>query len=322
MKRYLTITIDVEPDSSKNWKYSDPLNFRGVHEGIGERLHPLFEKYGVVPTYLINNVVLEDESSTNFFKQLNGRFELGTHLHPEFIEPEKKFDNYAGKSGRANCCFYPPQIEAAKIASITSLFQKNFGYNPVSFRAGRFSAGANTIRSLASLGYKVDTSVTPHICWDDSTREKAVDFTKALEQPYFINEHSIVKEDANGKILQVPVTIGLVKRNTAKEFLSSAAGFRHRFRNYKPMWLRPYYSSASQMKKIVELFSEKYAENGQVVFNMMFHNVEVMPGLNPYTSSENECENYLDQLKAFFSYCNENLIEGCRLSEIYDVCKK
>ena len=97
MNRYVVITIDVEPDCSPDWRYSNPLTFGGVHEGIGKILQPLFNKYSFTPTYLINNVVLEDNDSISTFKNLQGKFELGTHLHPEFIEPQKTEFDYAGK---------------------------------------------------------------------------------------------------------------------------------------------------------------------------------------------------------------------------------
>src|SRR5262249_12341899 len=125
MEKFLVITIDVEPDCTSNWQYSDPLTFNGVSEGIKSRLQPLFNQFEIKPTYLINNVVLEDAGSVNVFKNLSGKFELGTHLHPEFIEPQKQFDNYAGKKGAANCCFYEPSIESGKIKSITDLFISN-----------------------------------------------------------------------------------------------------------------------------------------------------------------------------------------------------
>jgi hypothetical protein len=105
MNKYLVITIDVEPDCSSTWKYSNPLTFNGVKEGIAKRLQPLFNKYKACPTYLINNVVMEDEQSVRVFLDLQGNFELGTHLHSEFIQPEKIFVDYAGKKGEANQCF-------------------------------------------------------------------------------------------------------------------------------------------------------------------------------------------------------------------------
>ena len=322
MKKFLVITIDVEPDCSPNWHYSDPLRFDGVSKGIGKLLQPLFNEYGFVPTYLINNVVLEDQRSVDVLRQLSGKFELGTHLHPEFITPQKKYDNYAGKKAVANCCFYPPEIEYEKIKNVSQLFENNFGYKPLSFRAGRYSAGSNTIKSLARLGYRVDTSVTPHISWSDKTRERPVDCLDAPEQPYLIDEENITKENINGNLLQVPISISLKNRNFFKEILVSGGGLRHRIRKHKAFWLRPYYSTTPQLISIGKQFLSAYQDREAVVLNMMFHNVEVLPGLSPYTISENDCKKYLNQLRDFFGFCRQENIQGTALSDLYNVFKK
>lgn len=318
MKIFLVVTIDVEPDCSPNWRYSSPLRFEGVKKGIPERLQPLFNKYGIAPTYLINNVVLEDEESCNIFRQLNGNFELGTHLHPEFISPMKLFNDYAGRKGEANCCFLPPEIEFEKIENITRLFSARFGYMPVSFRAGRFSAGSNTILSLGRLGYKVDTSVTPHVKWADKTRELPVDFTNAREQPYFIREGSVLDQSDAGTILQVPVSIILKKTSLIKELKRTYLGTRHPVSSYRPVWLRPAFSTTKELIEVAERYRILYASEKQVVLNMMFHNVEVMPGLSPYSITEKDCATYLKQLEDFFSYCAINSIQGITLRDVYE----
>ncbi len=320
MKKFLTISIDVEPDCSADWSYSNPLQFRGMQEGIGKILHPIFQQYNMVPTYLLNNVVIEDQDSVSFLKDLPGDFELGTHLHPEFIEPDKKFYDYAGKSARMNCCFYPQDIERQKLINITRLFESSFGYKPTSFRAGRFSAGPNTISCLKELGYKVDTSVTPHVKWKDKTREMPVDFREGFEQPYFIKEGTIIDEaeEKNG-ILQVPVSICLLKRNPLKELLYSGFGARRKINWNRRIWLRPAFSSLIDMKRLVDQYSKKYADREAIVFNIMFHNVEVLPGLSPYTLTQKSCNEYIDVLKGFFSFCNQKGISGIRLSDTYQL---
>jgi hypothetical protein len=40
------VTIDCECDKGQAWRTRRPLAFRGVHDGIGARLHPLFERSG------------------------------------------------------------------------------------------------------------------------------------------------------------------------------------------------------------------------------------------------------------------------------------
>ena len=46
-------------------------------------------------------------------------------------------------------------------------FRTAFGRPPRSFRAGRFGIGENTVPILDSLGYAVESSVTPHVDWSD-----------------------------------------------------------------------------------------------------------------------------------------------------------
>jgi len=319
MKRYLVITIDVEPDCTPSWRYSSPLTFTGVSEGIKNRLQPLFNKYQVAPTYLINNVVLEDDQSCKILASLEGKYELGTHLHPEFIEPQKTVFDYAGKKGEANCCFLAPEIEFEKINSITRLFEQRFNYRPVSFRAGRFSAGSNTIDSLSRLNYKVDTSVTPNVNWNDRTREKPVDYSDFPEQPYFMKAGTINDEDVTGSILQVPVSITERRTSIVSELKRTYFGLRHKIKPVRAVWLRPVFSSFNNFVNIVTEFEDRYKVNEMIVYNMMFHNVEVMPGLSPYTTTEDECRRYLGDLERFFIFCKQNNITGITLNDVYNL---
>ncbi|MHA4842643.1 polysaccharide deacetylase family protein [Flavitalea antarctica] len=320
MKKFLTISIDVEPDCSRDWTYSNPLTFRGVHEGIGKILHPLFQRHKIKPTYLMNNVVMEDPDSVTLMKSLKGELEIGTHLHPEFIEPQKQFFDYAGKTARRNCCFYSPEIETAKLANISRLFESRFGYSPTSFRAGRFSAGPNTVKSLLDLGYKVDTSVTPHINWCDPTREYPVDFTGALEQPYFIEGGTILCEsDKKQGLLQVPVTIGMLRKSRLQHLATSGIGVFRKAQRNKRCWLRPAYSRFADMKELVTQYSHNYGDREVIVFNMMFHNIEVIPGLSPYTLTKRDCDKYINTLELFFDYCNVQNIRSVGLTDIHSI---
>jgi len=322
MKKYLVITIDVEPDCTSTWQYSDPLTFTGVSEGIGQILQPLFNRYHITPTYLVNNVVLEDENSVKALRQLSGKYELGTHLHPEFILPDRKYENYAGRKGVANSCFYPPAIEFEKIRNITRLFERSLGHKPTAFRAGRYSAGLNTMQSLRQLGYLVDTSVTPHICWNDESREKPVDFRLAPEQPYFLHRESLVGEDESENLLEVPITIMTKPRNIFREFIVGVGGWRHPLRKQKAFWLRPYYSTTPQLLEIARRFISLNQKRDFAVLNMMFHNVEVMPGLSPYSHTIKDCREYLQQLEDFFIFCGQEEVQSIAISDLYHVFKK
>ncbi len=301
--KYVVVTIDVEPDCTPSWRYSSPLTFDGVRVGVVDRLQPLFARWGILPTYLINNVVLEDAASVEVFRSLSGTCELGTHLHCEFIGPDRKHSDYAGMKGEANQCFLDPEVELGKMRSITALFRKSFGFDPISFRAGRFSAGPNTIRCLAELGYKVDTSVTPHVNWDDPTRERPVDYRKAAEQPYFVKSGSYLEPDPDGTVLEVPVSITV----------------RRKWLRRRELWLRPAFASLQEMMLVMRRYSQEYRENKHVVLNMMFHNVEVLPKLSPYTQTEQDVRGYLDTLAGFFKFCRDNGFQSVPLGRLHDI---
>lgn len=303
MKSFFLITIDVEPDCSSTWHYSNPLTFEGVTHGLKNILQPLFDKYDTCPTYLINNVVLEDQRSIDTFIHLKGRYELGTHLHAEFIEPEKEYDNYAGQKGEANQCFLDPRVEFEKMKNITALFKSNFGYNPTSFRAGRFSAGVNTISCLEKLGYKADTSVTPHIVWKDKTREGVVDYSHAQNQPYFIKSGSYL-EKGKGSILEIPVSIIKTKNWRLQS---------------KNLWLRPFLSSYQDFVRVIKTSRRQHEIEDFQVFNMMFHNVEILPGLSRYCQTKRQCNSYLKSLEKFLIYCKKNNIVSMGMSDIADI---
>jgi hypothetical protein len=302
--RYFAITIDVEPDCTPSWHYSNPLTFEGIQIGIKERLQPLFNRYKVLPTYLINNVVMEDEKNVDTFLHLEGEFELGTHLHPEFIEPDKVYCKYDGIKAEANQCFLPPAIELAKMENITNRFIKCFGRRPLSFRAGRFSAGTNTISSLQKLGYKIDTSITPHINWADLSRQMPVDYTYAPEQPFFIGGDEKLKPAAESRILEIPVSI---RKKRVKLFRT------------QNIWLRPFHCLNGEIKKTAEYLLRKYKSNKVVVLNMMFHNIELVPGKSPYTQTQEQCSQFLELVEEFIVFCCDNNIKSSNLSGLYDV---
>lgn len=306
MKIFFTVTIDVEPDASVNWHYTNPISFTGVSKGIGEILHPLFLKYGIVPTYLINNVVLEDKESVDVFKSLKGNFELAPHLHPEFIEPQKEVHDYSGAIGKALCCGYSPEIEFEKIKTITNLFTEKFNIKPTSFRAGRFSVHANTIKSLQTLGYKVDTSITPNVNWKFWKDEKPLlDFSKLPNQPYFFKPESLTPGKTNEGILEVPISIVSMINFSRLNFL-------------KPVWLRPTYSSLKEMTAVYEQLLKETKNAPYLVLNMMFHNVEIMPGINPYTHNKEQADAFLKKMEHFFTMCNKKKITPVRLSDLYE----
>jgi len=293
----VTISIDTECDHDVNWVRSKPLAFESITEGVPNRLQPAFDEVGAVPTYLLTVEVMEDADSVTALQNLQGDFEYGTHLHAAFIEPEKKFYDYAGVDSPDFQCSYAPDVEYKKLENLTTLFTEKFGYKPTSFRAGRYGASADSINSLERLGYKVDTSVTPHIRWTEPNA--VVDFRKAPEQPYFPAAGKIAQAGAytGGRILEAPVTV--------KPRL---------FRD--PRWFRPWFASVDQMKEIFRYQLNKHAHRSVLSINMMFHSMEIIEKASPYPQTPDDVKRFIDDMQNGLRWCGE---EGARFAGLSDL---
>ena len=283
-KIYLLVTIDTECDHDPHWVRSKPLRFESINIGLPQRLQPVFQSTGAIPTYLLTVEVMEDPSCVQTLRSLGGAHEFGTHLHSAFIEPEKKYLDYAGVDSPDFQCHCRPEIEFRKLENLTNLFVACFGRHPKSFRAGRYGAGANTIDALSQLGYALDTSVTPYIRWEHADGD--VDYRHAPEQPYYPEPGTLTRPatDMGGAILEIPVSM------------------RPRLLR-GPRWLRPWFTSVEEMKKIVRYQLRRHRDRLTIVLNMMFHSMEVIPKASPYPQTESEVQRFLADLAAVLDWC-------------------
>ncbi len=299
-KIQVTVSIDTECDHDPNWVRANPLTFESITEGVPNRLQPAFDSVGAVPTYLLTVEVMEDKDSVDALRDLKGNYEFGTHLHAAFIEPEKKFHDYAGVDSPDFQCSYAEDIEYQKLANLSNLFESCFAYRPTSFRAGRYGANHASLNNLEKLGYKVDTSVTPHIRWSEPNA--TVDFRKAPEQPYFPakNEIVIAAPYTHGRILEAPVTVmpRLIRRT--------------------PLWFRPWFASVDQMKKIFHYQLKKHPDREVLNINMMFHSMEVIEKASPYPQNPADVQRFLDDMVAGLDWCKQEGAEFCGLSDLHE----
>jgi len=121
-KVIVTISIDTECDHDVNWARSNPLTFHSINRGMPELLQPVFSDVGAIPTYLVTVELLEDDECVHTLNTLGGEYELGTHLHAGFIEPQKRHQSYAGVACTDFQCHYPEDIEYEKLKNLTDLF--------------------------------------------------------------------------------------------------------------------------------------------------------------------------------------------------------
>jgi len=304
--KYFVVSIDTERDHGPGWRPTHPAEFRSILKAIPEVFQPLCERFGVKPTYLLTTEVIAESSCQKVLKSLVGRAELGTHLHME----TSLLNDFAAEPGRRNSYFSglcQEQDERRALEKITNLFLDVFGSRPLSFRAGRYGATAQTLKILKDLQYRVDSSVTPGIKW--ANRQGSLDFRFAPRFPYAPNLGGSIAEATleTAEILEVPVSI-----------VTDRLSWRWPFLNY-PVWLRPSHSSQSHMKRVLDVLEESADQQKHpVVANMMFHSMELYPNASPYTSNQRQVDRYFDDLGYVFDLIKSRGYQCVGLSEVHD----
>lgn len=317
MTVFFAITIDTEVNKSLNWTISKTRSFSSVLDGIPNRLTPTFDTFDAKPTYLLSSEVIENKDCVKTLKKIDN-CELGTHLHGDLIEPKRNVCALRNAYTLAMQNTYPNNIEYLKLKNLTNLFIKQFGFKPTSFRAGRFAAGTNTINSLEKLGYLVDTSVTPLVDWNYA--EGRANFVGARNQPYFPKKENIL-ESGNSKVLEVPVSItgSKLKKCLHVQNNNYTSKFVNRITDkiFPSYWLRPSTYSSKEMIYVINKIISENQKKDNIVLNMMFHSMEIIPNASPYTKTEKDCNEFIKRLKDVLNYGKRHNFNFISLSELY-----
>ena len=305
-RAYLCVSIDTECDKGRGWICKKPMAFEGIHEGVVNRLAPLFAEYGAKPTYLLSPEVLRDERCVEALKKLDATSELGTHLHGEYAEPDAWEPDVTKDFQRD----YEPEVERKKLTYLTDLFIRAFGHQPMSFRAGRFGIGTSSIPILESLGYLVESSVTPHMDWEQAGA-RGLTFEGAPSQPYRPDPIDPARP-GDAKILEVPVTI-------RKRLVNAVPILGKRI---DPRWLRPTRGTGEALVRVAEdeiADARRLAPGRPVILNAMFHNVEICPDTSPYASTESEARGILGRLKRLLDFARTESIPVVGLGDVPEI---
>ncbi|HMW31889.1 MAG TPA: hypothetical protein PLH27_01945 [bacterium] len=308
---FFIVSIDTECDKSIDWSITYPFSFRNIHEGVAEKLQPLFDIYKVKPTYLLSPEVIYNQESVNYFKSIQDRCELGTHLHGELIGYDK-LENPRWTNDFQ--CDYDEGIEREKLESLTELFKNKFGYMPKSFRAGRFGIGPNTWRILAELGYAVDSSLLPFQLI--KTKNATYNFYYTPVKPFYPdlqNWMNFEKQEIR-KILHVPMTVHNWFFQRIPPCIGKPLSEQNRIRSLfrilltkekeKTYSLRPRTDNAESLINLIKHHIKIHTTKEPIVLNMMFHSNELHPGASPYAQSPLEVGQTINTIKRILDYIN------------------
>lgn len=309
----MAVTIDTEVDKSPDWTNPGTETYRSVLHGIPNLLTPLFEKVGARPTYLLSDEVIRQEECVEVLRQTPS-CELGTHLHGDVVEPQRTLLDVKNQYIREMQCSYSREVEGGKLRNLTQHFQRAFGTSPISFRAGRFGAGPNTIALLEELGYLVDSSVTPGILWN--YKEGRADFRSACDQPYHPSYEDITKE-GEAEILEIPVSIVPYPYQRLLDQLSRR--MKGSLCSLPDMlycvWISPSTSDFVRMMYGINHIMRRGGENTTVVVNLMFHSMEIIPGASPASRTEERARAILERLRRVLELGKQKGFEFVTLRE-------
>ncbi len=296
------VTIDTEEEREWGSDYLDHKQYTVKNIEWLPALQDVFNKHGVIPTYLIDYPVAASDTAVDVLKsfQDEGVAEIGAHLHP-WVNPPYEEERTVANTFPSNL---NPALQQKKMQVLTDRIAEAFGQAPLSYRAGRYGFDHTTIPILEQLGYKVDSSVVPF-----RKRKKAYEpefgYLPSIE-PYRLNAVNVKAEGATD-ILEVPVTVGF--NRTIPTWLEARyidlpnIGLRRILKKAADIdlyWLRPSYANLKQMLQL----SDAMIAKGATFLNMMFHSNELMPGGSKYCDSQQDVNAYLDRLDAYFAEMN------------------
>lgn len=201
----LVITIDTEED---NWGAYSASGYSTDNIYRIPELQRIFDEFKVIPTYLITYPVATDKESINILRRIHdeGKCEIGMHCHPWSTPPFEEERN----ERNSMLCNLPSELQFKKMSTLHEAITKSFGFEPKSFRAGRWGYGETVGAVLSDLNYEVETSITPFTDWAEYY---GPDFSSMFPEPYKFTVNGAASRLTTRELLEVPATIGYLQKN-------------------------------------------------------------------------------------------------------------
>src|SRR3954470_11524261 len=147
---HLLVGIDTEGDNQWDAAARVDQQFSNIY--ALPRLHALFARHGIRPTYVITYPVAKDSRSANVLGDLvaGGDCEIGAHHHawetPPCTDDDVRRHPYAAD--------LPLSQFEEQLSQLTRAIERAVGRRPVSYRSGRFGFSAAHVPALERLGYQ------------------------------------------------------------------------------------------------------------------------------------------------------------------------
>ncbi len=311
----LIITIDTEEDNWGEYRTNGQTleNIKRI-----PRLQDVFDRYGVIPTYLITYPVATDEESISILSGILKRdaCEIGMHCHPWNTPP---FEEELS-ARNSMLCNLPPDLQYKKMETLDRTIRENFGIDPKTFRAGRWGFNREVALNLHKLQYKVDTSITAYANWRN---EHGPDFSSIPPEPFWMDTGNSGWGDLGIPLLEVPGTIGFLQENFALcalvwNTLDSKPlgglrlkGLLNRANLLNRVVFSPEFADGAGMIRLAKVMKKR----GSRFVNMFFHSTSLLPGLTTIVNNEADEEAFYRRIEDFLIFAEKAELTSIRLSQ-------
>ncbi len=299
----LLVAIDTEGDNQWDAQARANQTFENLY--ALPRLHDLFARHGVRPTYVITHPVARDARSADVLRELleRGDTEIGAHHHAWETPPCTAEDIARHPYALA----LPIEQFDTQLSSLTSAIIDAVGVRPVSYRSGRFGFSASHVSSLEQQGYLVESSVAPLFY---EAHKNGPDFVGAPLTPYFL-AYDDATRPGTSNVMELPISAALNRNVPAfVERLYARAPWTYTtkrvlrlLRIAQVRWLRPSYSSAEDMIALARQLVRREVP----ILNLLFHSSEAIVGGSPYNRTEAELDAFFDRLNRVLAYMTKDI---------------
>ena len=297
----LAVVVDTEEEFDWRRPFSrDNVATRSI--GAQALAHRIYDRWGVIPTYVVDYPVAVDPAARALLGGLRaaGKAEIGAHLHPWVCPPHEEevsqFNSYH--------CNLSPDLERAKIGALTTAIEDGFGARPTVFKAGRYGFGRNTAEAIAELGYQVDCSFVPHASF---VADGGPSYHGTPDQPFWL--------DPERRLLEVPMTSGFIGAfagaggrlpglfNSRLAQRWRVPGLLARTGLVARSNLTPEGVSAEEQIRLVKSLMRR----GHSFFTLTYHSPSLAPGNTPYVKTELELQAFLGRIETVLRVFKEEL---------------
>lgn len=310
-----TLLVIVDTEEEFDWNAPFSRQARSVRSiPCQDRAHEIYDVFGVKPTYVIDYCVADDETAADYLKTLrgSGRCVIGTHLHG-WVNPPYEEDVSAKNSYQCNL---PEDLERRKLTVLTDQIEAATGERPTIFKAGRYGIGAQTLKILKDLGYRMDCSFVPYTNYSSKF---GPNFVGNPPYPFWL--------DGPSGLLEIPLSKGFsgfgatagpaVQALYDQEWFwrLKVGGVLSKSRLLERSMLSPEGYSATEQ---IRLLKSQYA-SGERVFSMTYHSPSLDPGHTPYVQTAQDLQAFLETIRTVLTFFRDEL--GGRfltLPELYD----